>query len=142
MRKIVLLSLFAFTAIFVSCKKDAPEKNADRLSGQWVLESIAELRYENGVEVERKEKSNLNMNWEFREDGSATVTVNNEAQQFNWVVAESVLTLTDVKNANSKIVMDIKSLGKTELRLEYVQYEQVVDKVTIKKVHEYRLGKR
>lgn len=142
MKNKYLLILMATVLTLSSCKKDSAEKNSDRLNGNWNLESVTIVEYENGVEVDRDDMTNLNINWEFRPDGTAVVNVDGGDAEVTWTATASVLSFVAVNNSNGKVDFNIKSLSKDELHLEYVDDDEVANGISYKSVREYRLRKK
>ncbi|WP_316790803.1 lipocalin family protein [Pedobacter frigoris] len=141
MKKITLIALFAVVATLFACKKDKAERNSDRLNGKWSLESMAYVYYEDGKEIEREQKSGLNLPWEFRTDGKATVKIEGDTQETNWTATESTLEITS-QGGDQKLKFDIKSLSKTDLHLEYESDVDFENGKTYREVVEFKLKKK
>ncbi|EDM38490.1 hypothetical protein PBAL39_20495 [Pedobacter sp. BAL39] len=142
MKNKYLLILFAAVLTLNSCKKDSVEKNSDRLNGTWNLESVADVQYENGVEVDRDANSDLNLNWEFRNDGTATVNVDGGDVEVTWSTTETVLSLVAASEGKSRVDFNIKSLSKNDMHLEYINYDEAENGVSYRSVREYKLRKK
>ena len=86
--------------------------------------------------------TNLNINWEFRPDGTAVVNVDGGDAEVTWTATASVLSFVAVNNSNGKVDFNIKSLSKDELHLEYIDDDEVANGISYKSVREYRLRKK
>lgn len=137
MKKLTLLFLIAISTL-VACKKDNAERNTDRLIGKWSVESVAYVRYENGVEKEREQYSDLPMKWDFRNNGTATVNLDSEDEEVTWIATENTLQIT---RGNAKIDFQINSLTKNYMHVIFEDDTEVRNGITYRETVEFKLRK-
>lgn len=136
MKKISLLLLMVL-AIFSACKKDRSERNAARLIGRWNVESVTYISYENGKETEKNRYEDIDLTWEFRSDGSATVNFEGGEEITNWTVVNDKLTFT--RSDGQRLDFRINSLSSNNLDIVFEDEVRVVEAVTYKDAIEFNL---
>ncbi|SOD13762.1 lipocalin family protein [Pedobacter xixiisoli] len=139
MKKIILLFLFAII-LFSACKKDGVERNSDRLIGRWNVESVAYVETENGKETEREQYSNLDLVWEFRSDGTATVNFDSDKETVRWTSTDDRLQI--IRNDDDRrLDFKISSLTKNTIHIVFEDRAKVVDGITYTDAIEFNLRK-
>lgn len=139
MKKTTLLLIFALTTLF-ACKKDDAERNSERLIGRWKVESVTYVAYENGVEKERNQYSDLPLIWDFRDNGTATVNFDSEDQQVSWNATANVLQIG--LREDTKVDFQINTLSKDYMHVVFEDDVDVIDGITYKQTIEFKLRKQ
>ncbi len=137
-KKIILLLLSVLT-IFSACKKDDAERNSDRLIGRWNVETVAYIEYENGKETERNQYSNLDIFWDFRNDGTATVDFEGGDEQVRWNATDNMIQF--IREEGDQLDFRINSLTKNYLHVVYEDRVRVIDGINVKQTIEFTLRK-
>ena len=137
-KKIILLLLSVLT-IFSACKKDDAGRNSDRLIGRWKVETVAYVEYQNEKETERNQYSNLDISWEFRNDGTATVNFDGSNEQVRWAATENMIQFN--RENDDPLDFRINSLTKNYLHVVYEDRVRVIDGINVKQTIEFTLRK-
>ncbi|SOD12548.1 lipocalin family protein [Pedobacter xixiisoli] len=139
MKKATLLLLLAITSILSACKKDEAERNSDRLIGRWKVESVAYIEFQNNKETQREQYSNLELAWEFRNDGTATVNFDSDEEVVGWTATNDMLQLT--RGDDQRLDFKINSLTKSNLHVIFEDRNRVIDGITYRETVEFTLRK-
>lgn len=138
MKKITLVLLMA-TTIFYACKKEGTERNADRLTGRWNLDSVTYISYQNGKEIERNQYGDLDVVWEFRNDGTATVNFEGGEEITKWTAGSDHLMF--MRSDGQQLDFRINSLSRNNLNIMFEDQARVVEGITYKDAIEFDLKK-
>lgn len=138
MKKITLLYLLAL-ALLSACKKDGSGRNSDLLVGRWDVESVTYVSYQNGKVTEKNKYEDIDLVWEFRNDGTATVNFEGGEEVTKWTAVDNKLIFT--RSDGQQLDFRIYSLTRNILEITFEDRERVVDGVAYKDAIEFRLKK-
>ncbi|MFN0253981.1 lipocalin-like domain-containing protein [Pedobacter ureilyticus] len=136
MKKLTYLLMLTLL-IFSACKKDKTKSNADLLIGRWSVEKVVYRDYENGVEVDNDEYLNPPLNWEFRGDGTATVSFEGGDEPVKWVVDNNMLRLT--RENSYQLDFKINTITRNKLEVIVETINSVSEGVMIRQTVEFAL---